>query len=200
MRVTSDATMSSPEGIEQRVVVGAKLTIAEFGWRGATLERIARASHLSRMTLHRHGLGREEIFALLAEDYAADFRATLLPALSGEGDALTRLRVALAAVCDVTERHLDFLAGLDDEQDARLFHEDSRPVRSREAYVAALHALLEQGMEEGSIRAVDVPETATLLVNATDRTYRHLRAAHDWSPERAAGIVDLVCRGLEPGG
>ncbi len=192
--------MNASEGIEQRVVDGAKLAVAEFGWRGATLERIARAAHLSRMTLHRHGLGRDEIFALLAEDYAADFRSTLLPALSGDGDALTRLRAALAAVCDVTERHLDFLAGLDDEQDARLFHESSRPVRSREAYVEALEGLLELGVVERSIRAVDVPETATLLVNATDRTYRHLRAAHDWSPKRAVGIVDLICRGLEPGG
>jgi methionyl aminopeptidase len=33
--------------------------------------------------------------------------------------------------------------------------------------------------------------TATLLVNAADRTYRHLRGAHAWSPERSleAGIA-----------
>lgn len=192
--------MSVPDRIEQRVAAGARRAVAEFGWRDATLQRIASASGLSRMTLHRHGLGREEVFALLAEGYADDFRTTLLPALTGGGDALTRLRVALVAVCDVTERHLDFLAGLDDEQDTRLFHETGRPVRSREAYVEALHGLLEQGMAEGSIRVVDVAETATLLVNATDRTYRHLRAAHDWPPERASAVVDLICRGLEPSG
>jgi hypothetical protein len=35
--------------------------------------------------------------------------------------------------------------------------------------------------------------TATLLVNAVDRTYRHLRIAHDWSAERARdAVTELV--------
>jgi AcrR family transcriptional regulator len=182
---------------EERVVAGASRAIERYGWRGATLTRIAEEAGLSRMTLHRHGLGRSEIFALLADAYERDFRDSLWPAMLAHGTGLDRLRTALVAVCDVAERHLAFLAGLDDEADTQLFHESAGEVRSREAYVSPLERLLEDGIADGSIRAVDVPEAATLVVNTVDRTYRHLRAAHGWSPERVREpLLELVLRGL----
>jgi len=187
------------DALAARVACGARQAIAAHGWQGATLERIADASGLSRMTLHRRGIGREEIFALLAREYERDFRATLLPALDGGGSALERLRRSLRAICDVTERHLSFLRGLDDEADTRLFHERKRGVRSRSGYVDALERLLAEGIRDGSIRRVPIADTATLLVNAADRTYRHLRIAHGWSPARSrTELLELLTRGLAP--
>ena len=186
-----------PNDVTARVAAGARLAIAAHGWQGATLARIAEASSLSRMTLHRRGLGREEIFALLASEYERDFREMLVPALAGGGPALERLHHALRAICDVTERHLQFLRGLDDEADTRLFHERERRVRSRPGYVDALERLLAEGIRDGSIRNVPVAETATLLVNAADRTYRHLRIAHGWSPTRSrTELLALLARGV----
>jgi AcrR family transcriptional regulator len=184
-------------GVPGRVVEGASAVIAEHGWSGMTLARVAAAAGLSRMTLHRHGLGREEILGLLARAYEDDFRATLTPVVEHPGPALERLREALHAVCDVTERHLPFLLGLDEETDRAFFHERSPSVRSREGYVEALERLLREGIADGSIRALDVSEAATVLVNATDRTYRHLRGAHAWPEARArALLVDLLLRGV----
>ena len=191
------ATNSLPDEVAARVAAGARRAIAAHGWQGATLERIAEASSLSRMTLHRRGFGRDEIFAVLASEYEQDFRETLEPALAGEGTALERLHRALRAICDVTERHLAFLRGLDDEADTRLFHERERRVRSRPGYVDALERLLREGIRDGSIRNVPVAETATLLVNAADRTYRHLRIAHGWSPTRSrTELLALLARGV----
>lgn len=195
------ARAAAPEDVTARVTAGAQRAIAANGWQGATLARIAEASGLSRMTLHRRGLGREEIFALLAGDYERDFRETLEPALAGEGTALERLHRALRAICDVTERHLPFLRGLDDEADTRLFHERERRVRSRPAYVVGLERLLSEGIRDGSIRDVPIAETATLLVNAADRTYRHLRTAHGWSPARSrTELLALLARGVAADG
>src|SRR6187402_196253 len=97
-----------------RVVAGAHAAVAEYGWAGATLARIAEEAGVSRMTLHRHRLGREEIFQLLARAYENDFRASLAAAVDGPGSAADRLRRGLAAACASSERHLDFLRGLDD--------------------------------------------------------------------------------------
>jgi AcrR family transcriptional regulator len=192
---------TTTDDLPARVAAGAQRAIAEHGWQGATLERIAEAAGLSRMTLHRRGLGREEIFGLLARNYERDFRETLEPALAGQDSALERLHRALRAVCDVTERHLAFLRGLDDEADTRLFHERERGVRSRPAYVGALERLLAEGIRDGSIRSVPIAETATLLVNAADRTYRHLRIAHGWSPSRArTELLALLARGVAADG
>lgn len=186
---------------EQRVVEGARRAIELHGWQGATLARIAGEAGLSRMTLYRRGLGREEILALLVDDYERDFRESLAPAVAGRGTGLERLRRALLSVCEVTERHLPFLRGLDEETDQRFFHERAAEVRSREAYVLPFERVLEEGMRDGSVRRVDVRETSTLLVNAVDRTYRHLRIAHGWPPARARrALLDLLARGVAADG
>lgn len=182
---------------EERVVAGARRAIERHGWQAATLARIADEAGLSRMTLYRRGLGREEILELLVADYERDFRDSLAPVVDGSGSGMRRLRRALVSVCQVTERHLAFLRGLDEETDQRFFHERSIRVRSRDAYVAPLERVLEAGMRDGSIRILPVRETATLLVNAADRTYRHLRIAHGWPPGRARrSLLDLLARGV----
>lgn len=191
--------MATPTSIstEQRVVAGARRAIELHGWQGATLARIAEQAGLARMTLYRRGLGREEILVLLVDDYARDFEESLAPAVAFPGTGLERLRRALLAVCEVTERHLPFLRALDEETDQRLFHERAAEVRSREAYVSPFEQVLEEGMLDGSIRRVEVRETSTLLVNAVDRTYRHLRIAHGWPPARARdSLLDLLARGV----
>lgn len=193
--------MSASSAQEQRVVEGARRAIELHGWQGATLARIAEEARLSRMTLYRRGLGREEILALLVDAYERDFRESLEPAVAGRGTGLRRLRRALLSVCEVTERHLAFLRGLDEETDQRFFHERAPEVRSREAYVSPFERVLEEGMRDGSIRRVDVRETSTLLVNAVDRTYRHLRIAHGWPPARARrALLDLLARGVAKDG
>ena len=184
---------------EQRILDGARRAIASGGWQGATMTRIAEEAGMSRMTLHRRGLGREEIFGLLARDYEDAFRAALWPFVTGRGTGAERLEATLVAVCEVTEDHLSFLAALDEEADKRFFHESRGEVRSRDGYINPIERLLADGIVDGSIRPVEVEETATVLVNAVDRTYRHLRRAHDWDEERSrAALIDLVLRGLLP--
>jgi AcrR family transcriptional regulator len=191
--------MAIVESTEQRVVAGARRAIEAGGWQAATLTRIAAEAGLSRMTLHRRGLGRDEIFALLARDYEDAFRVALWPAVTGRGTGAERLEATLVAVCEVTEDHLAFLAALDEESDKRFFHEAEDEVRSREGYINPIERLLTDGISDGSIRAVEVEETATVLVNAVDRTYRHLRRAHDWSPLRSREVlIELLLRGLLP--
>ena len=185
---------------EQRVIAGARRAISSGGWQSATLTRIAEEAGVSRMTLHRRGLGRDEIFALLARDYEEAFRAALWPTVTGKGTGAERLEAMLVAVCEVTEDHLDFLAALDEESDRRFFHESDDEVHSREGYINPIERLLADGMADGSLRQIAIEETATVLVNATDRTYRHLRRAHDWDPARSRGaLIDLLLRGLLPG-
>ena len=192
--------MALVESTQQRVVEGARRVIVAGGWQAATLTRIADEAGLSRMTLHRRGLGREEIFALLARDYEEAFRVALWPAVTGRGTGAERLQAMLVAVCEVTEDHLSFLAALDEESDKRFFHKSDDVVRSREGYINPIERLLVDGIADGSIRPVEVEETATVIVNAVDRTYRHLRRAHDWDPLRSRQVlIELLLRGLLPG-
>ena len=191
--------MAQVESTEQRVVEGARRAIAAGGWQAATLTRIAEEAGVSRMTLHRRGLGREEIFALLARDYEEAFRAALWPSVTGRGTGAERLEAMLVAVCEVTEDHLSFLAALDEEADRRFFHESDDEVRSREGYINPIERLLADGIataRSGRSRwrrrrpCSSTPSTAPTAISAARTTGIRARSRE--------ALIDLVARGLLP--
>ncbi|MEZ5101115.1 MAG: TetR/AcrR family transcriptional regulator [Thermoleophilia bacterium] len=184
------------------LVEGALRAVARHGWRDTTLERIAQECGVSRVTLHRHGISREAVFRLFVARYERAYRDAMWPVLTAQGDGRTRLALALAAICDVEEEQLDLMGALDEDANARLFHEEpSEEALSRAEFTGPLVRLLEDGMADGSIRPVDPDETATVLMNVVGRTYRHLRVHHRWGIERSrATVLALLERGWASGG
>ena len=73
-------------------------------WRELTVAEIAAAVGVSRMTLHRHGVGKDEVLVALAELLEREFRDAVLPVLAAGGTARDRLRGALASVCAIDEK------------------------------------------------------------------------------------------------
>lgn len=170
-------------------------------WRELTVAEIASAVGVSRMTLHRHGVGKDEVLVALAQLLEQEFRDMALPALAAGGTARERLRGALAAICVTDEKYLGVFAALSTALEPVFHEEGDGAVLTREPFTGTLRRLLETGMEDGSIGVIEDPaETATLIFNATGHTYRHMRTGHRWSPERAReAVVALVVDGLPDG-
>ena len=173
--------------------------IDDVGIERATMERIAVAAGVSRVTLHRRGVSRTELIGGLMERIAAAYRDCMVPALVSAGTGEERLRAALLALCGAAEPHLSVLAGLYDAQ-APVFHEllaDGRRV-TRLDFTAPLQRLLQDGASDGSLRTVDdLAETAEVLFNAVGWTYVHLRRSHGWPVERASfAVIDLHLAGV----
>ena len=182
--------------MDEVLVDGARRAIEEHGPSGATLERIAAAAGLSRMTLHRRGVSRAAILAALAERLEADYRAAMWPALVADVDtARERLELALVAQCDVADANLAVLDALDDATRDAVFHEGSL---TREVFVEPLIRLFRDGGADGSLRAVDDPaESATVIFNVVGHGYRHLRSGHGWTHARARdAVVRLALDGV----
>jgi AcrR family transcriptional regulator len=166
-------------------------------WRDVTVAEIAEAVGVSRMTLHRHGVGKGEILAALGELLEAEYREAALPILAAGGTARDRLRGALSSVCDIDEAYLGVFQALSTPLHD-VFHEaGDGPVLTRAPFTDTLRRLLEAGAEDGSVRVADPTETATLIFNATGHTYRHLRTGHRWPAAKArVAVVELVVEGL----
>ncbi|MGX6446771.1 TetR/AcrR family transcriptional regulator [Patulibacter sp. S7RM1-6] len=164
--------------------------------RDLSVEEIARAAGTSRMTLHRRGVGRDDVRAGLAALLESEYRDAAFPALASDAPAPERLRMALHAICGVDERYLGLLLDLGDERDA-VFHEDGpREVLTRGPFVEALQRILRDGERDGTLApGPDVAETATLLFNAVGWTYRHMRTGHRWSPERSRDRLVAILAG-----
>ncbi len=192
---------SSPV-LDDAVLLAAAQVIASHGWHDFTLERVAEAAGLSRVTLYRRGITKDVLVDALIVGAAQAWQVALWPALTGRGSAARRLDAALRACCEVVEEHLAVLSGLSSAPDP-VFHLDeptpgagNRDTRS--VYVRPFERLLRDGIAEGSLRAdIDPDEIATLLFNIVPRTYLHLRSAHGWDARRAStGLLGLLLPGL----
>ena len=188
--------MSSATDTAPAVLAAARRTFERHGYAGATLERIAREAGVSRVTLHRRGVSKDGLLAELAADATDDYRRAMWPALTAAGTAAARLRLALEALCAMAEEQMALLVALRSQSD-RVFHREGEEVLTRDVYTEPLERLLRDGAADGSLRAVEPVETATVLFNLVGWTYVHLRTGHGWRPERARGaVLDPVFHGL----
>src|SRR5947209_5374387 len=189
--------------IDPVLLEAARRTLRKHGYENMTAERIALEAGISRMTLHRRGIRREDLLAGLAQIAVQAYRDALWPSLVSDADGAQRLRTALNALCAVAEEHLDVLIALQASSDA-VFHEDGAddqaPVETRSPFVEPLERLLRDGAADGTVRAVADPhETATVLFNAAGWTYIHLRQGHRFAPAQArSALLDLLLGGLLP--
>lgn len=167
----------------------ARDAIEAHGWEAATMERLATALGVSRMTLHRRGVRREDVLRALGALLEDDYRRALRPALTAAGSGAERLEPALRALCKVTEGNLALLAALDSAERDAIFHEPGEQALTQEVFTAPLQTLLRDGAADGTLAPDEIEETATVLFNLVAWTYRHLRLAHRWTPERAAAAV-----------
>lgn len=189
--------MAARPSPDDGVLDGARRAFERHGWEAATMERIAAEAGVSRMTLHRRGVTREGLLAALAEGLESEHRDAMYSGLSAPGNARERLQLALESECAVAEKNLALMEALSAGARATVFHEQGDEVLTRDAFTAPLQRLLTDGAADGSLREVDVPETATVLINLVGYTYLHLRRGHGWQPERARrAVVSLVMEGL----
>lgn len=170
--------------------------IARWGLRETTLERIGVEAGLSRATMYRRGLSRDDLVAALVERAVVAYRAAVWPALTSAGPAVVRLTTALHALCDVADAHLQLLVGMF-VQSGDVFHRPGPGALVLEVFAEPFERLLRDGAIDGTLRTVDAEVAATTLFNVVGWSYVHLRVAHEWSPEQARpAVMDLAIHGL----
>jgi AcrR family transcriptional regulator len=180
---------SSP--LDDALIDGTRRALARHGARGATMERIATEAGISRMTLHRRGVSKDDLLRAVGAKLESEYREAFWPALVQEGPAADRLRGALERQCALADANLELLEALSAAEHDAIFHERGPGSLARPAFIEALARLLRDGAKDGSLAgaAEDADETATVLLNLVGHTYRHLRSSHGWSHARARDTV-----------
>jgi AcrR family transcriptional regulator len=189
--------VSDPPEVPPHIVDAARHVLAQDGLAAATLERISAAAGVSRMTLHRRGLSKNDIMRAIAERLEADYREAMWPALVSKGTGERRLRRALESLCRVTEDNLELLGALSAASRDEIYHESGPGALTRKVFVEPLERLLLDGAADGSLASLDAEEAATVVFNVVGHTYTHLRLGHRWSAARArAGVLAVVLDGV----
>jgi AcrR family transcriptional regulator len=166
--------------------------LAERGFGGLTLERVAEAAGRARSTLWRQGLSRDALIGALVGELAEDFRRTMYPVLTSGGTGRERLARGLEALCELLDRHLPLMLATDEA-----FHQDTAPGVPPD-YLHPFIRFLREGAEDGSLPPVDDPALAAdVAFNAVAWPYVHLRGRHGWPAKRArSSIVGVVLDGI----
>lgn len=184
--------------------VAVKL-LADHGWEAVKLDRIATAAGVSRATVWRHGITRTSVEAELRRQLSTDYRALLWPVLTMPGTGAERLRAALAAMCELADRHLALLAH------SELFLHDAEVPDGLDAdaddegvnLLTPFVRIIEAGVADGTVADVGDPwPYAAMLFNAVTLPYVHLRVHHaawGWTSERTRRyVLGLVASGYLP--
>jgi len=181
--------------IDQTLLDATASAITRWGLGEVTLDRVAAEAGISRATVYRRGVTREDLIAALTIEAADTYNRAILPALSAPGTARERLELALRALCSAADEHLYLLAGMFLAH-GEVFHRPGPEALVVDVFAEPFERLLRDGAQDGSLRALAPEVTATALFNLVGWGYIHLRAAHEWKTEMAADIVvDLVLRG-----
>jgi AcrR family transcriptional regulator len=167
------------------------------GLRGLTITAVADEAGLSRVTLHRRGVGVDEFVVAVLARASDDLRSSLWPAVTASGDAASRLHAGLRVLCEVAERHAAVLTAF--------FAESARPIPGRPGrttsfeFIELFERLLLDGNLDGSLQVDDPATESTLVANAVCWTYLHMRRAHMWPPRTAADrVITLATAHLVP--
>src|SRR5215467_9544157 len=185
----------TPEPVQDaRLLAAAARVLEDAGWHGLTVEAVAEAAGLSRVTAWRLGASREALVAALLRDLAVAYREAMWPALVEPGDARRRLDRALDALFDVIDAHLPLLLASD-----QVFH---RASAAEINFSEPFTRLFEDGTVDGSLvpPGGDPVEAAQLVFNTACWSYVHLRGRHHWAAQRARqGLRALIGPGLGAG-
>jgi len=159
--------------------------LADAGWDGLTLERVAQRAGRSRVTLWRNGITRESLLEGLLRRLAEDYRDAMLPVLTAEGSSRTRLERAMHALCDVVDAHADLLT-VSDEMFHRAAALGNVPLKFLDPFIAGLRA----ARAEKALHAKGTdPELADVLFNSVAWTYLHLRARPGWPAAKTRRLL-----------
>jgi AcrR family transcriptional regulator len=186
---------SAPAGgqVSDRLLDAAMAVLADDGWDGLSLQSAAERAGLSRVTAWRQAASKDQLVAALLTRLATDYRDTLWPILTAQGDGAERLDRALSALCDVADRHLPLLLASD-----TAFHRATDRISPPISFIEPLTRLIRDGAADHSLAPPeDCETTGNVVFNAICWPYVHLRGRHGWTPAQARGLlIHLVMTGL----
>ena len=178
-------------GMDQALLDATEAVLAEHGFEGVSLERVAERADRSRVTLWRQGVTKDTLVTGLLQRLTDDFLSAFWPVLNASGDGRRQLEMAIEALFEVADRHLDLLAVSD-----QVFHwaaERCEFPAGSHGFLGPFIGALRLGAEDGSLAVPGrTEEGADVVFNTACWGYVHLRHRHRWSRKRARAQIATV--------
>ncbi|WP_433623285.1 TetR/AcrR family transcriptional regulator [Nocardia sp. CA-120079] len=143
------------------ILDAARACVEEFGVRRTTLTEVARRAGVSRPTVYRRW---PDTGSLVAELLVRELRAIVADAMPTAGDARTRLVEGVVAGAATVRSNPLFGKIFRTDTDLMLTYVFGRLGRNQRALIELFSAGIREGHRDGTIRAGDPAQMATMLL------------------------------------
>ncbi|MFB7718272.1 MULTISPECIES: TetR/AcrR family transcriptional regulator [unclassified Nocardia] len=176
-------------GTRDRILAAAATVLARNGYAGTRLSDIARCAELRAPAMYYYFSSREELIGevmVVGQRWVRTHVSDALAALPGDATSLDRIDAAVEAHLRVELELSDFARAVS-RNSGQLPPDMHAPVAAESAqYHALWRGLLEQGRQDGSIRAdLDLRTARMLVVGA-------LNWAAEWWDRERGSVTEVI--------
>jgi AcrR family transcriptional regulator len=181
----------APRDTRERILRSALEVFEERGYRAASIDEIAARAGVTKGAIYYWFTDKDDLARDLQNQLWEELKAAAVSTLDPEADVLTNL-----------ERGLDaYLSALRHLGSARFFLRDAFTIPSlatdtdqREASLALMRALLDEGVRRGELLPLDVYAMAAVLVGAYSEATLHILTTGSVAP--TVEVVRTMIRAL----
>ncbi len=178
--------------------------IEKGGYDKTSMDDIVRASGLSKGTLYWHFENKQELFAAVVARVVDDIGA-LFERIANDAQGLTppeRLRLMITGAMPMFDDMSIQFAGLYADFFAQAWRSESVQKAFTQAYVLysdMIAEVVQQGIDDGTFRPVDVNETGRVIGGAVDSVFLQQLLKMGDSESGLKLLADIIIRGLMKG-
>ncbi|RCV47524.1 TetR/AcrR family transcriptional regulator [Marinitenerispora sediminis] len=203
----SDGGQGDRSFIEQarraQIIAAAIGAIAELGFAGASLARIAERAGISKGVISYHFAGKDELMEQVVERIYTDAAEHTAPLVAEQATVAASVRAHILGAAEYMRGHRDQLIALG-EIFNNLRTPDGKPrfgAHSSEPLYQALEALYRAGQASGEFRAFDTRVMAVTHQAAVDTMFGYWTAYPEHDLEaHARQLADLLLNGVRAPG
>lgn len=188
-----------PDNIADRLEPAATV-FASRGFDQTRIEDVAEATGVPRATLYYYFSGKEEILAWLIRRTLAAITDAVALAAAGEGPARERLESIMLAMLRTMAEHPDTCTAIAAES-GRIMRMPELAAAIHQGFHLPVQRVLAEGERDGSLRAVDSPETTSAVIYGAVYAagVHYLIVSGGFDPDKVGPqVVGLVLGGLSP--
>jgi AcrR family transcriptional regulator len=183
-----------------QILSEAERIFARKGFEGASMRDIALACGISKSLLYHHFASKDEIYSRVAvgsTDELYLFVRDRIPA----GPPSAKIRAFMVATAEYFRRHRwAWIASTTAFWNDPDRHRQKERLTRRDRYENFLRSLIEDAIEAGEIRNVDVPMAGRLILSSLNWMHRWYNPNKSATPEQIADFYfDIVFNGLRAG-
>jgi AcrR family transcriptional regulator len=200
---TIDGPLNDGESSDRvlQILGEAARIFASKGYDGASMRDIAVACGISKSLLYHHFANKDEIYSRVAVGSTLELYLFVRERIP-DGRPLEKIRAFMIATAEYFRRYrwvwIASTTAFWNDPDR---HRQKERLTRRDRYEHFLRSLIQEAIDAGEFRNVDVPMAGRLILSSLNWMHRWYNPNRSSTPEQIAEIYfDILLNGLRSGG